>query len=196
MRNLLLIFIAVILATAVSCKKKNNNTTPPPVTPLPTAPSVFISFTIDGAAKTFTGTEVSIHTGFGGGSFTSSGFFNFTDDVSFNLNMPLDSIMGADLQALVGTKIPIGSCGGCPTNIELQYAINGDDYRCSDSNNALPNDYVKFNSVTFHKTVTSFGKNLNQYMVTGEFNLKLSYGSNIKSVTSGTFSLPFRESKH
>lgn len=185
------------MALSFSCKKKNSTvTTPAPAAQLPTTPAVFINFTIDGSAKSFTGTEVSIHTGYGGGASTSSGFFNLTDDVSLNLNMPLDSIMGADLQSLVGTKIPIGSCGGCPTNIELQYAINGNDYRCSDANNALPNDYVKFNSVTYQKTVTSFDKTLKQYMVTGEFNLKLNYGSDIKSVTSGTFSLPFRESKH
>jgi hypothetical protein len=199
MKKLLFVTITLVLSISISsCKKKNN--TPPPAPVLAPAPApanqLFINFTLDGVAKSFTGTEVSLHTTYGGGSSTSSGFFNMNDNISINLNMPLDSIMGSDFQSLIGQKIRIGSCGGCPTNINLDYEINGNDYESSDLNNALPADYIKFNTVTFQKNVTVFGKNLNQYYVTGDFNLKISYGTDVKNATNGTFGLIFRESKH
>jgi hypothetical protein len=200
MKKHLFIIITVVLSMSISSCKKDEKKDPVPVPAPAPAPAptnqLYINFTLDGVAKSFTGTEVALHTGYGGGSSTSSGFFNTTDDISINLSMPLDSIVGSDLQSLVGQKIPIGSCGGCPTNIHLDYDINGDEFESSDSYNALPADYIKFNSVTFNKNVTVFDQNLNQYYVTGEFNLKLSHGTDVKNATNGTFGLIFRESKH
>lgn len=197
MKKHLFIILTLVLNISVSSCKKDDKKDPDP-TPAPAPAPVnplFINFTLDGAAKSVTSTNVSLHTGFGGGSFTSSGFFNLKDDISFNLSMPLDSIMGSDLQSLIGLKIPIGSCGGCPTNIHFDYYMNGNDYTSSDLNNDLPADYIKFNTVTFDKNVTVFNKQVNQYYITGEFNLKLSYGTDIRNVTNGTFGLIFRESK-
>jgi hypothetical protein len=200
MKKHLFIIVSLLLSITFStCKKDNKKDPAPDPAPAPApAPTkqVYIQFTMDGAAKTFTDTKVSLHTGYGGGSSTSSGFFNTKDNISINLSMPLDSIMGSDLQSLIGQKIPIGSCGGCPTNIYLSYEINGNSYQSSDSYNALPAEYIKFNTVTFDKNVTVFDQNLNQYYVTGEFNLKLSYGTDVKNVTNGSFGLLFRESKH
>lgn len=197
MKKQLFVIITLVLSISIfSCKKDDKkNSTPAPVpTPTPTN-QLYIKFTLDSVAKNFTDTKASIHTGFGGGSFTSSGFFNSQDNISINLSMPLDSIIGSDLQSLVGQKIPIGSCGGCPTNIYLEYEINGDNYKSSDNHNALPSEYIKFNSVTFDKNVTVFDKQVNQYYVTGDFNVKLSYGTDVKNATNGTFGLIFRESK-
>lgn len=194
MKKLLLIIVALLSISISSCKKEDKKVATPTPAPAPTNP-LFIKFTLDGAAKNFTSTTASIHTGFGGGAFTSSGFFNLSDDISINLSMPLDSIMGSDLQSLVGQKIPIGSCGGCPTNIYLDYSLNGNSYQSSDSHNALPAEYIKFNTVTFDKNVTVFDKKVNQYYVTGDFNLKLSYGTDVKNATNGTFGLIFREAK-
>ena len=199
MKKQLFILITLVLSLSISsCKKDDNNDPAPEPDPAPTpAPTnqLYIKFTLDGVAKSFTSTTASIHTGFGGGSFTSSGFFNTKDDISISLSMPLYSIMGSDLQSLKGQKILIGSCGGCPTNINLQYSVNNNDYESYDSNNALPTEYIKFNTVTFDKNVTVFDKKVNQYYVTGEFNLKLSYGTDVKNATNGTFGLIFRESK-
>lgn len=195
MKKHLFIIVTLVLSISVSsCKKKDKKDPEPETVPAPTN-QLFISFTLDGVAKSFTSTSVSINTGFGGGSFSSSGFFSIKDDISISLSMPLDSIMGSDLQSLTGQKIMIGSCGGCPTNIHLQYDINGDEYESYDSKNKLPSEYIKFNSVTFQSNVVVFGKKVNQYYVTGEFNLKLSYGTDVKNATNGTFGLIFRESK-
>jgi len=198
MKKPLFILITLVLSLSISsCKKSSKKEPDPTPTPAP-APTnqLYINFTLDGAAKSFTGTTVSLHTGYGGGSSTSSGFFNVNDNISINLSMPLDSIMGSNLQSLVGQKILIGSCGGCPTNIYFSYEINGNDYQSSDSYNTLPTEYIKFNSVIFDKNVTFIDKKLNQYYVTGEFNLKLSYGTDVKNATNGTFGLIFREAKH
>lgn len=196
MKNKVVILFACLAVFSFACKKDKTPETPTPE-PVPVETNkLFIEFTLDGVAKSFTSTTNSIHTGYGGGSSTSSGFFDLNKDINFTLAMPLDSIMGSDLQALVGQNIPIGSCGGCPTNIHLDYAIGANDYTSSENNNASSANYVKFNSVTFEKNVTFFDENLNQYYVTGEFNLKLSYGQDIKSVTAGKFGLIFRESKH
>jgi hypothetical protein len=202
MKKYLFIIVTLVLSVAISSCKKEKKKDPDPAPASASAPTpaaadpLYIKFTLDGVAKSFTSTNVSINTGFGGGSSTSSGFFNLTDDISINLNMPLDSIMGSDLQSLVGQKIRIGSCGGCPTNIYLNYAINDNDYQSSGTYNVLPSEYIKFNTVTFQKNLTVFNRNVNQYYVTGEFNLKLSYGTDIKNATNGTFALIFRESKH
>ncbi len=201
MKKQLFFAITLILSISLSSCKKDDKKEPEPEpapapAPAPPANQLFINFTLDGAAKSYTSTDVSLSTGYGGGSFTSTGFFNLKQDIHFTLSMPLDSIMGSDLQALVGQKLVIGSCGGCPTNIHFDFDLNGNDYESYDSNNDLPNEYIKFNSVTFHKNVTVFGKNLNQYYVTGEFNLKVSSGTDIKNATNGTFGLLFRESKH
>lgn len=192
-KHLFISMTLVLILSTFSCKK--NKKKDPDPTPSPTN-QLFINFTLDGTAKSFTGTTVSLNTGYGGGSSTSSGFFNLKDNLDITLSMPLDSIMGSDLQALIGKKILIGSCGGCPTNIYFSYEINGNEYISYDSHNTLPTEYIKFNSVVFDKNVTFFEKKLNQYYVTGEFNLKLSYGTDVKNATNGTFGLIFRESKH
>ena len=198
MKKHLLIILTLFLSVSISSCKKNNKKDPDPAPAPAPAPTnqLYINFTLDGTAKSFTGTTASLHSGYGGGSSTSSGFFNVNDNININLNMPLDNIMGSDLQSLIGKKILIGSCGGCTTNIYLSYEINGNDYQSSDSYNNLPTEYIKFNAVTFIDNVTSFGKKLNQYYITGEFNLKLSYGTDVKNATNGSFGLIFRESKH
>ncbi|MCC6370346.1 MAG: hypothetical protein IT236_05005 [Bacteroidia bacterium] len=196
MKKSLFILLSLILSISFSsCKKKNKKDPEPAPAPATTNPW-YINFTLDGAAKSITSTVVSINTGYGaGGASSTSGFFNFTDNIQITLSMPLDSIKGSNLQSLVGQKIPIGSCGGCPTNIHLSYDINGDEYQSSDGYNALPTEYIKFNSVTYYNNVTNFSKNANQYYVTGEFNLKLNSGTSVKNATNGTFGLIFRESK-
>ncbi|RYD74314.1 MAG: hypothetical protein EOP53_18515 [Sphingobacteriales bacterium] len=193
MKNHFFIIVTLVLSISFSACNKKDDKDPVPA-PAP-AKQMFIKFTLDGTAKNITGTTASINTGFGGGAYTSSGFFNFNDNIHITLSMDQENILGADLEALVGQKILVGSCGGCPTNIQLIYDINGDEYRSSDSDNKLPDEYIKFNSVTFDKEVTIFDKKKNQYYVTGEFNLKLSSGSDVKNATGGTFGIIFQESK-
>ena len=189
------IVMGFVLILANSCKKKddNNNVTPTP-TPTPTN-KLFIAFTLDGVSKNITGTSNQINTGGGGYAYTSTGFFDLTNDININLSIPKDTILGSDLQSLIGQKIPIGSCGGCPTNINLQYDISGNTYESDDSNNPSPTNYIKLTAVTFKKSITLFGQSLNQYYVTGVFNVKLSYGSDIKNAPDGTFGLIFQEAK-
>lgn len=196
-KQVLLILSLLLTIQFLSCKKKNNTQAPAPTpTPAPApANSLFVSFTLDGSPKNFTSATASMNQGYSSGSSTSSGFY-VNDNISINLSMMLDSIMGSDLQGLVGQKIRIGSCGGCPTNIHMNYEIGGNLYTTSDTYNTLPNEFIRFNSVTFDKTVTSFGKQLNQYYIKGDFNVKLTYGNDTKNATNGSFGLLFRESKH
>ncbi len=184
-----------VLILANSCKKDDNNNATSTSTPTPTN-QLFIAFTLDGVSKNITGASNQINTGGGGYAFTSSGFFDLATDISINLSMPQDTVLGSDLQSLIGQKIPIGSCGGCPTNINLQYDISGNTYESYDSNNPFPTNYIKFTSVTFNKSITLFGQSLNQYYVTGVFNVKLSYGSDVKNAPDGTFGLIFQEVKN
>ncbi len=199
MKKQLLIIATLVITLGVSSCKKDDNTSPqtPAPTPTPTTTNqLFMSFSLDGVAKSITATSNNVNTGFGGGSFTSATFFDFINNASINLSMPNDTILGSDLQALVGQKILIGSCGGCPTNIHLEYDINGNTYKSYDSHNPFPTNYIKFTSVTFYKNVNLFGKSLNQYYVTGEFDLNLSYGSTIKHASNGTFKMIFQEAKN
>jgi len=194
--NLFTCAILFLILGFSSCKKEDNaNKTTATTTTATTNNNVYINFTLDGVSKSIAGATNNRNTGYGGGSYTSAGFFDFTNDVGICLSMPLDSIVGSDLQSLVGQKIPIGSCGGCPTNIYMYNTINGDDYRSYDTNNPYPANYVKFNSVTYNRTEVVFGEVLDYYYVTGEFNLKLSYGTTIKNVTNGTFKLLYTEAK-
>jgi hypothetical protein len=191
MKKQLLVIVGIMFFLGLSsCKKKD---TPAP-TPTPTTPQLYISFTLDGVSKNITNTTNQINTGYGGGAYTSSGFFTLTDEITMLLSMPQDSIVGADLQSLVGKKLTIGSCGGCPTNIYLSYNINGNDYESYDTNNPSPDDYIQFNTVTYDNTINLFGQNVKEYYVTGTFNLKLSYGSDIKNATNGKFTLIFQQS--
>jgi len=188
--------IAIIALSLIFSSCKKEDPTPVPAFTPPASTQLFMTFDLDGTTQNITGSTNSLNTGYGGGSYTSSGFFNLNTDIDFTLSMPLDSIMGSDLQALVGQKLLIGSCGGCPTNIHLSYDIGGNSYQSYDTYNPAPTNYVRFNSVTYLKTSTSFGITTNQYLVEGDFNLKLSYGSTVKNATNGTFRLIFKEAKH
>ena len=189
------IVMGFVLILASSCKKKDDNNATPTPTPTQTN-KLFIAFTLDGVAQNITGSSNQINTGGGGYAYTSSGFFDLTNDININLSIPKDTILGSDLQSLIGQKIVIGSCGGCPTSINLQFDINGNTYESIDSNNPSPTYYIEFNTVKFLQTVTLFGQSLNQYYVTGVFNLKLSYGTDFKNATNGTFGLVFQEAKN
>lgn len=195
MKNKLLLLAALVLSVTIfSCKKDKKEDTPEPApTPAPAADQLFISFTLDGVAKNYTSTTASIHTGYGGGASTSSGFFDLSKDMSVDIHMPKDSIVKADYDSLIGVKIPIGSCGGCPTNASFEIYMNGEDYESSSTYNTLPTNYIKINSVKYHSTVTSFGKQVKQYYITGEFNVKISYGTDVKNAPDGKFGLLFRE---
>lgn len=194
-RRLCITFLFGLSLVFIGCKKNKTPETPEPeAAPVQSTP-LFINFMLDCAAKSFTGTQQSIHTGFAGGANCSSGFFSFTSNISINLSMPLDSISETEFQSLVGQKIAIGNCGGCPTNANLDVTLDGNDYISSDANNTLPNEYIKFNSVNYHSTVTVFDESVKQYYVTGEFNLKLNYGSDVKTASNGSFGLLFRELK-
>ena len=190
--NKQILAIAVLSCCVVfsSCKKDDKTETPATPTQL------YMNFSLDGTPVNVSGTTNQLNTGYGGGSYTSSAFFTGSSLDEISLSIPQDSILGSDLQALVGQKIAIGSCGGCPTNIEVTHEINGDDYQSSDSDNPLPTYYVKFNSVTFLQTVNLFGQNLNQYYVTGEFKVRLRYGSTLKNADNGTFKMVFQEAKN
>jgi hypothetical protein len=193
-----LIALGVVLILNGSCKKKDDNsavTTTPTTTPT-TTNKLFINFTLNGVAQNISDTSIQISTGGGGYSYTSSGFFSPTTDININLSIPKDTILGSDLKALIGQKIPIGSCGGCPTNINLQDDINGNTYQSMASNNPSPTYYIEFTAVTFSKTISQFGQTLNQYYVTGTFNLVLSYGTDNENATNGTFGLIFQEVKN
>jgi len=197
MKKQLLIIASLALTLGFySCKKDDNNNTQPaaPATSS-TANHLFINFSLDGVAKSFTGATNQINTAAGGGAITTSGFFDLNTNIDISLQMPRDTILGADLTSLIGQKIPIVDCMGCPTNSWMSYEINGDDYRADNLNNTLPDNYFKITSVTFAKNIILFGQSLNQYYVTGEFNANLAYGSNIKNVTNGTFRLVFQEVK-
>jgi len=189
MRNLVILSFALFTLTISSCKKDTPNN------PGSGSNNLYIKFTLDGTPVDYESTSCSINTGFGGGSYTSSGFFDTEKDISIGINIPQDTIRGADLTALIGQKIEFYGCGGCPTNADMIYSVGlgGDDYRTDQSLNTLPNQYLKLNTVTFSKTINSFGKNVGQYIVTGEFNANLNYGSTIKSATNGTFKLVFQE---
>jgi len=156
---------------------------------------LFIIFNLDGETKGITSPNLSISTGSSFGAYTSSGFFIFNNSIDIDFNLDRDSILGADLQALVGQKIRIEGCLGCATNAAMRYEINGDEYRASDLNNTFPANYFKIRTVTFYQTVNKFGKSLNQYYVEGEFDAYLTYGSDNKHATNGLFRLIFEESK-
>lgn len=197
MKKQLLIIATLALSLGLSsCKKDEDHDTPTPTPTPPPTNQLFITFTLDGVATNVTGTSNQLNTGRGSGSYTSSSFFDFTTSIDITLSMPQDSIHGSDLESLIGEKIPIGSCGGCPTNMNLSYKINGDYYDTYESTNPFPDNYFKITSVTFHKNVDVFDTNLNQYIVAGEFNVKLSSGSDIKNAPDGKFRMIFQEARY
>ena len=189
-KHFLLFAVLTVSFGFFSCSKDKEEETPAPNNQL------YMNFTLDSVPVNVTGTTNQLNTGFGGGSYTSSAFFTVSNLDEISLSIPQDSILGSDLQALVGQKIPIGSCGGCPTNIEVTHRINGDDYESTDTYNPYPAYYVQFNSVAFCQTVVLFGQSLNEYYVTGEFKVRLNYGSDIKNADNGTFRMIFQEVKN
>ena len=175
-----------------ACSKKDNK---PLTTPANNTSDVFLNFTLDGDEKSFTTNNVVSTISFIGQSVTASGFQVLDNYVYLRIRISRDSITGADLKSLVGMKLPIGRCGICQTYCDFVFAFKREEYSATEYNNTFPNEYVKLTEVVFQKTVTKSGKTINQYKVNGEFNSKISFRSDSRSVTSGTFSLPFREVK-
>ncbi len=196
MRNHLYAIAAISFFLLLSsCKKENNTPTPAPVTTPATTNDLYIKFDLDGVPKNITSTNVSITTGLAGSSFTSAGFFIFNNSIDISFNLLQDSILQADLQALVNQQIPIVDCLGCPLNAGLRYEINGDAFNASDLDNTFPANYFKITSVTYYRTVVKFGKSLKQFYVKGEFNANVTYGPDTKHLTNGTFRMIFEEAK-
>jgi len=181
-------FLSLLSLTLISsCKKKES--TPTPVDEL------YISFKLDGVDKKFSTTSFTTNSNSGGVSgnlaYISSGFFDLEKDIFIDFDIQKDSIVGADYQAAVGQNIPV--CDNCPISMGLRYVISGNDYNSSQSNNPFPANYFKINSVTFYRLNTTFGLNVKEYFITGEFNTKINYGTSIKNVTEGKFRLIFQE---
>ena len=197
MKNCLYFAFAIFaLFSAVSCKKKSDNQ--PAASPAPTqttAPSSFLNFSLDGAAKNYTANTSAGFKSVKGSSNITSQFQTDDETLMFRLWIPKDSIVGADLDSLIGKKISNGSCMFCPTTIELIHTIDKTYYRSSETENSTPTEYVKFTSVTFQKTVEVSNKKLNKYFVTGEFNLRITYVNTTKRLSNGTFGMYFYESK-
>ena len=181
-------FLTLLSFTLLSsCKKKE--TTPPP------ADELYISFKLDGVDKKFSTTNFITNSNSGGVggnlAYISSGFYDLEKEIFINFDVQKDSIVGADYQAAIGQNIPV--CDNCPISMGLRYAINGNDYSSSQSNNPFPANYFKINSVTFYRLNTSLGQNVKEYIITGEFNTKINYSTTVKNVTEGKFRLIFQE---
>lgn len=156
---------------------------------------IFINFNLDGISQEYTATQTSINTGFGPDANSCSGIFNFEDDISICLSMDQDSITVTDFENLIGEKLRVRSCAGvgCGTGGDLDVKIDGDYFTTSALNNPYPEYYIRFNEVRFFRTLTIFDESFNEYFIEGDFNLKLSDGSVVKSATDGAFRLVFQE---
>ncbi|MBU3661311.1 MAG: hypothetical protein FGM14_15690 [Flavobacteriales bacterium] len=188
MKSFYLIFSILVLAALSSCKKDTDDGETP-------TDELFISFTIDGVQKKYVSNSSTSNNTNGGSSgnsaYTGAGFFDFEKDIYISLDLEKDSIVGADLEALIGQKIQI--CDICPVSMGMRYDIDGDDYSTSASNNPYPANYFKINSVTFYRLNNTLGQNAKEYFVTGEFTTKLNYSTTVKNVTNGQFRLIFQE---
>ena len=188
----LLVFMSVSFLFA-SCKKEDAKTT----TPITTPNQVFIKMKWNGVQTDFTGTNNLISEGTAGGSdaFSSAGFFNLStsDNITIELMMDQDSILGSDLQSLIGVKLPVLDCIDCQPHMEMIYNVNNDFHITKENDNVFPANYFKITSVTFLATVNHGGQICDQYVVQGEFNVKLEYASTINTASNGTFKLIFIE---
>ncbi len=194
-KQLVIILASCLLFSAgfLSCKKT-------PTQPAPNLPSpLFIYFNLAGTPTNIFGLQNSLNTGSGGGAYTSSGFFNFTQDINITINIDKDSILGSDLQALVGQQLPFLGCSGCPqTNVSIDYTpggFNGNEYMTNPSYNPFPANYLKITSVTFVNTSNVTGVSVNNYAINGVFNAVLSYGTDSMQATNGHFRLLYQEFK-
>lgn len=188
-KQLLLITTLCLSILFSSCKKDDDNST---ATPTPVAPEYFFSFNLDGVPTYIKGAKNNVYYGVTSGAYSGASFFNFTTDISLSININKDSILGSDFQALIGQKLPFIGCGGCPeTNVYLNYDINGDNYTSFEIDNALPAYYLKITSVSYLGFFNQFGEYYEKYVVTGEFNARISSGGTVKNLTNGTFKLIF-----
>jgi hypothetical protein len=128
---------------------------------------------------------------FGNSAYTSAGFFDLEKNINIDFSMEKDSIVGSDYETAVGQSYAV--CETCPLSLRLRYEIDGDLYESKESNNPLPVNYFKITSVTFYRVNNSFGQNVKEYFLTGEFSTKISYTSIVKNVTNGKFRLIFQE---
>jgi hypothetical protein len=124
-------------------------------------------------------------------------------NMSINLSVDTDSLLGADYLAIVGQKIEVGDCwnGGCSFNAEMSYrTIPNSSITSQRIDNPLPNYYIKVNSASYHSTIpqNGFGPDVVLYLVEGEFELLLKQFSNStpQNATNGKFRLLFSENVH
>ncbi|MFN0189373.1 MAG: hypothetical protein ACKVQV_11800 [Bacteroidia bacterium] len=191
MKKQFLLITTLCLSFFFSSCKKDDDAAPATPTPTPTT-KYFFSFNLDGVPKYIYGASNNVNWGSGGGVYSGASIFTLTSDIGITFNMDQDSILGSDFQALIGQKIPFIGCGGCPqTNAYLTYDISGDSFASHDTDNPLPAYYTRITSSTYLGTFNQFGIYYEKYVVTGEFNARISYGGTIKNLTNGTFKLIF-----
>jgi hypothetical protein len=180
-------FILVVFAAGlVSCKKSSSNSN--------SATNLYISYTLDGVNRQYTGTTNQINTGLGAAAYSSSGFFDLDKDVSIDINMEKDSIVGNDFLSLVGQKIKVPDCvgAGCGTSMNINDYSDG-ELGTGSVSNPFPTYYFKVNTVSYLKTVNTLGTDEKQYLISGEFNIKVDDNGTVKSATNGKFNLIFQE---
>lgn len=190
-QKLLLIALAMFSLSLSSCKKDDDDNPAPAAAPKKT---YFISFKLDGTDTYISRENMTQNASMGGAASTTAGFFDFTTNVHISFYMPKDSIIGSDLDSLEGHPLPIGNCWGC-NNItsQLTYHIGGDDYDTDETINTFPAHYIKINSSEFTSKVDLLGNIWKNYYVTGEFNVKINYGQDVKTLSDGKFALLFRD---
>ena len=186
-----LLFLSILFSAVFSSCKKDKNEEETLIDEL------YISFKLDGEEKKYSSNSTSLNSYSGGTNgfscYTCSGFFDQTRNIFIDFSIEKDSISGADYETSVGQSFSV--CESCPISLGLRYEIDGDIYESRELNNPFPSNYFKITSVTFYRLNNTFGQNIKEYYVTGEFTTKINKGNAVKNVTEGKFRLIFQEFK-
>ncbi len=184
------LLFSLLLMLFISCKKET-------VTPTPTQTNneFFVNFKLDGVQKSYKHTTCALNSGVSSTVSSYSDIFNMDSNgyfyiVGIGITMDKDSLLGSDLLNLAGKTLPLNS-DTSDYNLSFNYDDGVIDF--GTGTNVFPTNFIKFNTVTYFKTVEEFGQKRKHYIATGNFNAKVVHNTPM-NVTDGSFKLIFTES--
>lgn len=151
--------------------------------------NLFIAFTLDGTAYNWSSFATT-----GGSSCCSSGFGSSTaaaeNSTYLSINVPSGSIDLDTMQSLVNQNLNFNEAG-TSAYADLIFDVNGVGYDSRYGFNTANTSNFVVTSASLLNSQVIFGDTIENYLLEGTFNTKVTGGGDTLDITGGTFRLVF-----